>query len=68
MPQPRGIRAMIARAINLECMDRLSLEEALEFIAEDELVEALPTQILLCKILLKDCSDWLRTDRCKRPK
>jgi predicted membrane GTPase involved in stress response len=44
---------MIARAINLECMDRLSLEEALEFIAEDELVEALPTQILLCKILLK---------------
>jgi GTP-binding protein len=33
---------------------RLTLEEALEFIAEDELVEVTPTQVRLRKVLLKE--------------
>ena len=42
------------RNILLKPARRLSLEEALEFIAEDELVEVTPTQIRLRKILLKE--------------
>jgi len=42
------------RNILLRPPRRLSLEEALEFIAEDELVEVTPTQIRLRKILLKE--------------
>ena len=42
------------RNILLKPCRRLSLEEALEFIAEDELVEVTPTQIRLRKILLKE--------------
>ena len=41
---------------------RMSLEEALEFIADDELVEVTPTQIRLRKILLKEV-DRRRADR-----
>jgi GTP-binding protein len=42
------------RNILLKPPRRLSLEEALEFIADDELVEVTPTQIRLRKILLKE--------------
>jgi GTP-binding protein len=42
------------RNVLLKPARRLSLEEALEFIAEDELVEVTPTQIRLRKILLKE--------------
>ncbi len=42
------------RNILLKPARRLSLEEALEFIAEDELVEVTPAQIRLRKILLKE--------------
>ena len=42
------------RNILLKPARRLSLEEALEFIADDELVEVTPTQIRLRKILLKE--------------
>ncbi len=41
---------------------QMSLEEALEFIAEDELVEVTPTQIRLRKIILKEV-DRRRADR-----
>jgi len=47
------------RNIFLKPPRRLSLEEALEFIEEDELVEVTPTEIRLRKILLKE------TDRRK---
>ncbi len=40
----------------------MSLEEALEFIADDELVEVTPTQIRLRKIILKEI-DRRRADR-----
>ena len=42
------------RNILLKPARRLSLEEALEFIEEDELVEVTPTQIRLRKIVLKE--------------
>ncbi len=42
------------RNILLKPARRMSLEEALEFIAEDEWVEVTPTQIRLRKILLKE--------------
>ena len=42
------------RNILLKPARRMTLEEALEFIAEDELVEVTPTQIRLRKILLKE--------------
>ncbi len=42
------------RNILLKPARRMSLEEALEFIADDELVEVTPTQIRLRKILLKE--------------
>ena len=42
------------RNVLLKPARRLSLEEALEFIAEDELVEVTPSQIRLRKILLKE--------------
>ena len=42
------------RNILLKPARRLSLEEALEFIEEDELVEVTPTQIRLRKIILKE--------------
>ena len=42
------------RNILLKPARRMSLEEALEFIAEDELVEVTPTQTRLRKILLKE--------------
>ncbi|MFZ1936424.1 MAG: translational GTPase TypA [Thermoguttaceae bacterium] len=50
------------RNILLKPARRLSLEEALEFIAEDELVEVTPTQIRLRKILLKE-TDRRRANR-----
>ena len=50
------------RNILLKPPRRMSLEEALEFIAEDELVEVTPTQIRLRKIILKEV-DRRRTDR-----
>jgi GTP-binding protein len=50
------------RNILLKPARRLSLEEALEFIAEDELVEVTPTQIRLRKIILKEV-DRRRADR-----
>ena len=40
----------------------MSLEEALEFIADDELVEVTPTQIRLRKIILKEV-DRRRAER-----
>jgi GTP-binding protein len=40
----------------------MSLEEALEFIADDELVEVTPGQIRLRKILLKE-TDRRRANR-----
>jgi GTP-binding protein len=42
------------RNVLLKPARRLSLEEALEFIAEDELVEVTPTQIRLRKVLLRE--------------
>ncbi len=42
------------RNVLLKPARRLSLEEALEFIAEDELVEVTPTKIRLRKVLLKE--------------
>ncbi len=42
------------RNVLLKPARRLSLEEALEFIAEDELVEVTPSRIRLRKILLKE--------------
>lgn len=42
------------RNVLLKPARRLSLEEALEFIADDELVEVTPTQIRLRKVLLKE--------------
>jgi GTP-binding protein len=42
------------RNVLLKPARRLSLEEALEFIAEDELVEVTPMQVRLRKILLKE--------------
>ena len=42
------------RNILLKPARRMSLEESLEFIADDELVEVTPTQIRLRKILLKE--------------
>ena len=42
------------RNILLRPARRLSLEEALEFIEEDELVEVTPTQIRLRKVILKE--------------
>ncbi len=42
------------RALILKPARRFSLEEALEFIEEDELVEVTPSQIRLRKILLKE--------------
>ena len=42
------------RNVLLKPARRLSLEEALEFIAEDEFVEVTPSQIRLRKILLKE--------------
>ena len=42
------------RNILLKPARRLSLEEALEYIADDELVEVTPTQIRLRKIILKE--------------
>ncbi len=50
------------RNILLKPARRLSLEEALEFIAEDEWVEVTPAQIRLRKILLKEC-DRRRANR-----
>ncbi len=50
------------RNILLKPARRLSLEEALEFVAEDELVEVTPTQIRLRKILLKE-TDRRRANR-----
>ncbi len=50
------------RNILLKPARRLSLEEALEFIAEDELVEVTPTKIRLRKILLKE-ADRRRANR-----
>jgi GTP-binding protein len=50
------------RNILLKPARRMSLEEALEFIAEDELVEVTPTQIRLRKILLKE-TDRRRANR-----
>jgi GTP-binding protein len=50
------------RNILLKPPRRLSLEEALEFIADDELVEVTPTQIRLRKIILKEV-DRRRADR-----
>ncbi len=50
------------RNILLRPARRLSLEEALEFIEEDELVEVTPTQIRLRKIILKEL-DRKRTAR-----
>ena len=48
-----GRRATTATSC-LKPARRMSLEEALEFIADDELVEVTPTQIRLRKILLKE--------------
>jgi GTP-binding protein len=42
------------RNILLKPARRMSLEESLEFIADDELIEVTPTQIRLRKILLKE--------------
>jgi GTP-binding protein len=42
------------RNILLKPARRMSLEESLEFVAEDELVEVTPTQVRLRKILLKE--------------
>ena len=42
------------RNVLLKPARRLSLEEALEFIADDELVEVTPTKIRLRKVLLKE--------------
>ncbi|MBN1393936.1 MAG: translational GTPase TypA [Pirellulales bacterium] len=42
------------RNVLLKPARRLSLEEALEFIADDELVEVTPSQIRLRKVLLKE--------------
>jgi GTP-binding protein len=42
------------RNILLKPARRLTLEEALEFIADDELVEVTPNQIRLRKIILKE--------------
>jgi GTP-binding protein len=42
------------RNILLKPARRLSLEEALEFIEDDELVEVTPSQIRLRKIILKE--------------
>ena len=50
------------RNILLKPPRRMSLEEALEFIAEDELVEVTPSQIRLRKIILKEI-DRRRADR-----
>ena len=50
------------RNILLKPARRMSLEEALEFIAEDEWVEVTPTQIRLRKILLKE-TDRRRANR-----
>jgi GTP-binding protein len=50
------------RNIILKPARRLSLEEALEFIAEDEWVEVTPSQIRLRKILLKE-TDRRRANR-----
>jgi GTP-binding protein len=50
------------RNILLKPARRMSLEEALEFIADDELVEVTPTQIRLRKIILKEV-DRRRADR-----
>ena len=50
------------RNILLKPARKMSLEEALEFIAEDELVEVTPTQIRLRKILLKE-TDRRRANR-----
>ncbi len=50
------------RNILLKPARRLSLEEALEFIADDELVEVTPSQIRLRKILLKE-TDRRRANR-----
>jgi GTP-binding protein len=53
------------RNILLKPARRMSLEEALEFIAEDELVEVTPTQIRLRKVLLSEI-DRRRADRKER--
>ena len=50
------------RNILLRPARRMSLEEALEFIDDDELVEVTPTQIRLRKIILKEV-DRRRADR-----
>ena len=50
------------RNILLKPARKMSLEEALEFIAEDELVEVTPSQIRLRKILLKE-TDRRRANR-----
>ena len=50
------------RNILLKPARRLSLEEALEFIDDDELVEVTPGQIRLRKILLKE-TDRRRANR-----
>jgi len=50
------------RNILLKPARKMSLEEALEFIADDELVEVTPTQIRLRKIILKEV-DRRRADR-----
>jgi GTP-binding protein len=50
------------RNILLKPARRMSLEEALEFIADDELVEVTPGQIRLRKIILKEV-DRRRAER-----
>ena len=50
------------RNILLKPARRMSLEEALEFIADDELVEVTPSQIRLRKIVLKEV-DRRRSER-----
>ena len=50
------------RNILLKPARRMSLEESLEFIADDELVEVTPSQIRLRKIILKEV-DRRRADR-----
>jgi GTP-binding protein len=50
------------RNILLKPARKMSLEESLEFIAEDEWVEVTPTQIRLRKIMLKE-TDRRRANR-----
>ena len=50
------------RNILLKPARKMSLEEALEFIAEDEWVEVTPSQIRLRKVLLKE-TDRRRANR-----